>query len=152
MHILFLLTQDLESPSGLGRYWPLARHLARLGHEMEIAALHPAWQSLESRVFLRDGVRVSYVAQMHVRREGNQLPGMSAIAVGVSCTPADVRPHVAVLGPAQLLKRSQESCVAGLAVRVAGGQRVEARRLGACARPAAPAPRAAKPPLRPRAA
>ena len=72
MHILFLLTQDLESPSGLGRYWPLARHLARLGHEIEIAALHPSWQSLETRVFLRDGVRVSYVAQMHVRREGNR--------------------------------------------------------------------------------
>jgi glycosyltransferase involved in cell wall biosynthesis len=72
MHILFLLTQDLESPSGLGRYWPLARHLGRLGHQMEIAALHPSWQSLETRVFLRDGVRVSYVAQMHVRREGNR--------------------------------------------------------------------------------
>jgi glycosyltransferase involved in cell wall biosynthesis len=72
MQILFLLTQDLESPSGLGRYWPLARHLARLGHNIEIAALHPSWQSLESRVFLRDGVRVRYVAQMHVRREGNR--------------------------------------------------------------------------------
>src|SRR5258705_7233236 len=72
MHIQFLLTQDLESPSGLGRYWPLARHLARLGHEIEIAALHPSWQSLETRVFLRDRVRVKYVAQMHVRREGNR--------------------------------------------------------------------------------
>ena len=31
MRIIFLLTQDLESPSGLGRYWPLAKELARLG-------------------------------------------------------------------------------------------------------------------------
>src|SRR6188508_3385124 len=77
MQILFLLTQDLESPSGLGRYWPLAKHLARLGHNIEIAALHPSWQSLESRVFLRDGVRVRYVAQMHVRRDGNRQHAFS---------------------------------------------------------------------------
>ena len=31
MRILFLLTQDLESPSGLGRYLPLAKELGKLG-------------------------------------------------------------------------------------------------------------------------
>ncbi|MCC7359650.1 MAG: glycosyltransferase family 4 protein [Anaerolineales bacterium] len=69
-HILFLLTQDLESPSGLGRYWPLARCLARRGHTVEIAALHPAWGGLSPRAFERDGVRVRYVAPMHIRRAG----------------------------------------------------------------------------------
>jgi len=72
MHILFLLTQSLTDPSGLGRYWPLARQMARLGYQVEIAALHPAWSSLRQRRFLQDGVVVSYVAQMHVRQEGNR--------------------------------------------------------------------------------
>jgi glycosyltransferase involved in cell wall biosynthesis len=70
MHILFLLTQDLASPSGLGRYWPLARYLAQRGHTVEIAALHPAWHTLAQREFERDGVRVRYVAQMHIQRDG----------------------------------------------------------------------------------
>jgi hypothetical protein len=72
MHILFLLTQDLESPSGLGRYWPVARYLARRGHTIEIAALHPAWHTLARRAYEQDGVRVRYVAQMHNRREGSR--------------------------------------------------------------------------------
>ncbi len=66
MRVLFLLTQSLEYPSGLGRYWPLAKQMVRLGYQVEIAALHPAWHSLPSREFSRDGVRVSYVSQMHV--------------------------------------------------------------------------------------
>lgn len=70
MHILFLLTQDLDSPSGLGRYWPLARYLARRGHTIEIAALHPAWHTLARREYEEDGVRVRYVAQMHNKRVG----------------------------------------------------------------------------------
>ena len=72
MHILFLLTQDLERPSGLGRYWPLARYLARQGHRVEIAALHSAWPELTLRTYERDGVRIDYVAQMHIRRQGNR--------------------------------------------------------------------------------
>jgi len=72
MHILFLLTQDLDSPSGLGRYWPVARHLARRGHTVEIAALHPAWPTLARRAYEQDGVRVRYVAQMHIRRAGSR--------------------------------------------------------------------------------
>lgn len=71
LDLLFLLTQDLESPSGLGRYWPLARQLARLGYAVELAALHPAWETLRQRAFERDGVRVRYVAPMHIKRAGN---------------------------------------------------------------------------------
>jgi hypothetical protein len=44
--ITFLLTQDLESPSGLGRYWPMARYLAALGHQVKIGALHSNFNSL----------------------------------------------------------------------------------------------------------
>src|SRR5512146_1077258 len=72
MRILFLLTQSLTDPSGLGRYWPLARQMTRLGYQVDIAALHPAWSSLRSRQFVREGVTVRYVAQMHVRQEGNR--------------------------------------------------------------------------------
>jgi len=71
MKVLFLLTQDLESPSGLGRYYPLARELAHLGHQVTIAALHPDYQSLENHRFEVEEVRVWYVAPMHVRKLGN---------------------------------------------------------------------------------
>ena len=72
MKILFLLTQDLESPSGLGRYWPLARALAARGHKVRIAALHSNWELLSERKFEREGVYVEYVAPMHVIKTGSQ--------------------------------------------------------------------------------
>lgn len=71
MKVLFLLTQDLESPSGLGRYYPLARGLARLGHQVTIAALHSDYENLDKYRFEVDGVHVWYVAPMHVRKHGN---------------------------------------------------------------------------------
>lgn len=71
MRILFLLTQDLESPSGLGRYWPLAKELVRLGHEVTILALHHDFEALKQRRFARSGVHVHYVGQMHVRKAGH---------------------------------------------------------------------------------
>jgi glycosyltransferase involved in cell wall biosynthesis len=71
MRILFLLTQDLESPSGLGRYWPLARELVRLGHTVNIAALHSNYTNLVQKQFEQDGVKIHYVAPMHVRKEGS---------------------------------------------------------------------------------
>jgi glycosyltransferase involved in cell wall biosynthesis len=71
MRITFLLTQGLESPSGLGRYWPLAKELARLGHAVTVLALHPDFGALEERRFAREGVRVHYVAQMHVLKRAS---------------------------------------------------------------------------------
>lgn len=69
---MFLLTQDLESPSGLGRYWPLAKELSRLGHEVMILALHSNYEklSLLEKSFVRERVKVHYVGQMHVRKIG----------------------------------------------------------------------------------
>ena len=81
IHILFLLTQDLDSPSGLGRYWPVARYLARRGHTVEIAALHPAWDTLARRDYEQDGVQIHYVAQMHVRRAGSRRTYFSPAAL-----------------------------------------------------------------------
>jgi glycosyltransferase involved in cell wall biosynthesis len=71
MKIAFLLTQSLESPSGLGRYGPLARELARLGHRVSVYALHPDIASLPHRQFESAGVRIQYVAPMHVKKQGN---------------------------------------------------------------------------------
>ena len=49
MRIHFLLTQDLESPSGLGRYFPMARELVRLGHQVTISALHSDYANLKHK-------------------------------------------------------------------------------------------------------
>ena len=69
--IVFVLTQSLDSPSGLGRYGPLARELAQQGHEIELLALHPDWTSLSSPKYNDNGVTVHYVSQMHVRKTGS---------------------------------------------------------------------------------
>jgi len=71
MRVLFLLTQDLDSPSGLGRFLPLARELNRLGHPVKMVALHPDYDILEPKEFSLEGVKVQYVAPMHVRKQGN---------------------------------------------------------------------------------
>jgi len=68
MKITFILTQDLSSPSGLGRYYPWAKELTRLGHEVHIFALHSNFANLPARKTVIDAVQVEYVAQMHVRK------------------------------------------------------------------------------------
>jgi len=68
----FLLTNSLEDPAGLGRYFPLAKELARLGHEVSILALHPDLSSVSQRRLQVSGVKVHYVGQMHVRKVGSQ--------------------------------------------------------------------------------
>lgn len=71
MKVLFLLTQDLESPTGTGRFFPLARELVRLGHQVSIAALHGNFQALDNTHITRDGVEIYYVGQMHVQKAGS---------------------------------------------------------------------------------
>ncbi len=71
LRILFLLTQDILSPSGLGRYFPLAKALSSRGHHTMIAALHSDFASLTEKEFVQDGVNIHYVAQMHVHKSGN---------------------------------------------------------------------------------
>ena len=66
--LTFILTQSLECPSGLGRYWPLARGLADRGYRVTILALHPDFANLTDRRSRREGVEIRYVAQMHVRK------------------------------------------------------------------------------------
>jgi len=71
MKICFLLTQDLESPSGLGRYLPWATELAKHGYEVNIITLHPDFKHLNNKKDVINGVPVNYIAQMHVKKTGN---------------------------------------------------------------------------------
>lgn len=126
VRIAFLLTQSLEDPSGLGRYFPLAKELARLGHELNVLALHPNLSTLSQRRLEKEGVKVHYVGQMHVRKAGNyktyfSTPGLLKAALSSSLrmsiraflSEADVmhlgKPHpingVAALVGAKLLRR-----------------------------------------------
>jgi glycosyltransferase involved in cell wall biosynthesis len=72
MRILLLATQDLESPSGVGRYYPLARELAKRGHRVWYGGLHPDYEHLAAKEFMLDGIQVIYAAQMHVQKSGSQ--------------------------------------------------------------------------------
>lgn len=72
MNIAFVLTQSLKSPSGLGRYWPLAKELARLGHQVDVIALHHNWRLIAHKSVVLDKVRVFYVGQMHVKKSASQ--------------------------------------------------------------------------------
>ena len=69
--INFLLSQDLESPSGLGRYRPMAKELAKRGFTVRIIALHADYGHLMNRSQIIDGVEVHYVSQMHVLKREN---------------------------------------------------------------------------------
>jgi glycosyltransferase involved in cell wall biosynthesis len=71
MKVAYLLTQSLDSPSGLGRFGPLARAMARLGHQVEIFALHPDYNSLTIKSWRDQDVFINYVAPMHVKKSGS---------------------------------------------------------------------------------
>ncbi|MCJ7661445.1 MAG: glycosyltransferase family 4 protein [Anaerolineales bacterium] len=70
MKFAFLLTQSLDSPSGLGRFGPLAREFIRHGHEVDLLALHYDYSNLKLKSYIDQGVHVNYVGQMHVRKQG----------------------------------------------------------------------------------
>lgn len=72
MRITFLLTQSLESPGGSGRYLPLAKSLQRLGHDVTLLALHHDYKQANQRRLVIDGVKIIYVAQMHVLKVNNR--------------------------------------------------------------------------------
>ncbi len=128
MRILFLLTQDLESPSGLGRYWPMARELAQRGHSVQVSALHSNYQQLSPRRFMREGVLVDYVAPMHVRKQGNQKMYYSAPALlAVSARATLALAWRAVTASADVIhigKPHPMNSLAGLAGRLLRGRRI----------------------------
>lgn len=128
MRILFLLTQDLDSPAGVGRYFPLARELAKLGHQVNIAALHANFDALDQTHFKRDGVNVEYVAPMHVRKQNHNkfyYPSHQLLPLVVRATWA--LGHAALRTPADIIhigKPHPMNGLAGLAARYLRGRRV----------------------------
>jgi len=116
MRILFLLTQDLESPSGLGRYLPLAQELVRSGHQVKIAALHSNYRKLTSRRLNIKGVDVHYVAQMHVKKQGNIKTYFSPFQLAYIMLKATFMLTISALGnPADLIHIAKPHPMNGIA-------------------------------------
>jgi glycosyltransferase involved in cell wall biosynthesis len=122
LKITFLMTQSLDSPTGVGRISPLARQLARSGHEVEIYALHPNFSSLQSTDFNYENIHVSYVAPMHVMKGRNtksyyrtdQLI-LNVILSTVQLTRAALTTDAEII---HICKPHPMNSVAGLAARV----------------------------------
>ena len=96
------------------------------------------------RVACSNGATVEApLGQDDVRRERDQFGRVSANVVGIAVGPAGVDPHVAAVGPAQLLPAPAERRRCGPALPDRPRARPGARRCAAPARPAAHAPRAA---------
>jgi len=68
MRIVFLCTSGIDNASPRGRWLPVARELARHGHDLHLLLLHPTYDRLpaEQRRMTIDGVHIHHVAQMHV--------------------------------------------------------------------------------------
>jgi glycosyltransferase involved in cell wall biosynthesis len=128
MRILFLLTQDLESPAGAGRYFPLARGLVKLGHKVTIAALHADFNSLQETRFEHKGVEIWYVDQMHVMKQGNRKLYFSPHQLIGRMTRASVSLGRAAMSvPADIVhigKPHPMNSMAGLAARYIKGKTV----------------------------
>lgn len=128
MRIIYLMNQDMESPNGVGRFFPLARALVKRGHQVTIATLHADFASVAKRRFEREGVQIWYVSQMHVLKKGSQkiyfpahkllyLVGLAALRLSSAAlrTPADIV-HVA--------KPQPMNGLAGLPPRYLQGKRL----------------------------
>jgi glycosyltransferase involved in cell wall biosynthesis len=68
MRLTFLCTSDLDYPSPRGRWLPLARELAALGHEVRLVMTHHGFDRVpeQGRRQSDGGVVVYYAGQMHV--------------------------------------------------------------------------------------
>lgn len=71
MKISFFITQDLNSPSGLGRFFPWAKEMSKLNYEIKVFALHADYSNLPRKKENIKGVKVNYIGQMHVKKIGN---------------------------------------------------------------------------------
>ncbi len=128
MHLLLLLTQDLESPSGLGRFLPLAQAWAQQGHTVTIAALHSDFERLKAKVQHLGGVEVHYLSQMHVLKRDNRKTYFSPAQLLALTFRATLRMTAFTLRhPARLVyvcKPHPMNSVAGLAGKILRGKRL----------------------------
>jgi glycosyltransferase involved in cell wall biosynthesis len=68
-------------PSALGRWLPLARELARRGHEVHFVTLHHDFRPGQEKPRPEEGVWLHTVAQMHVRGWGDERRPLSGLAL-----------------------------------------------------------------------
>ena len=110
MHIALVLTQSLESPSGLGRYWPLARELVKTGQHVSLIAPHHNWSPTMPVHTVIDDVDVWCTGQMHVRKVDSHKEYFSPVqllrislqgAINTARLIRHVRPDVIHLGKPQ---------------------------------------------------
>jgi len=114
------MTQSLDYPAG-NRYHPVAKELARLGHQVRILALHPAWSSLPQKSLVVDSVPVTYVAPMHVRQVGNRRLYYSPVALFGVAAWATLAMAVRLLtNPGDIVHVGKPHPMNGLAALVAG--------------------------------
>lgn len=120
MRLLFLLTQDLESPAGIGRYFPWAKAMVRRGHQVTIAALHADYDHAPQKHFTSQGVQVHYVAQMHVLKQGDQKIYYSTPKlIGRTIQATIALTHAAITIPADIIQVGKPQPMNGLAGWVA---------------------------------
>ncbi|MBN1484505.1 MAG: glycosyltransferase family 4 protein [Chloroflexia bacterium] len=99
MRIAFLSTSSLLYPSALGRWFPLAREMTRLGHTVHFVTLHHDFTPSLRRPRRRDGVYVHYVGPMHVRGWGDErrpLAPLPLLGVALRSTLALLRRALAL--------------------------------------------------------
>ena len=125
MNITYLLTQDLHSPSGLGRYGPIAYQMAGSGHNVTVFALHPDIRSLKERTSSSNGLTVSYVAAMHVQKSGSEKTYYSPaelVRVASNATWALTRAGLSIQADIiHICKPHPMNSVAGLVAKYARG-------------------------------
>ena len=116
MNINFLVTQSLDSPSGLGRYAPLAKELTKLGQKVVIYALHPDYSHLIESDYSIDGVEVHYLGQMHVlKRQDSKSYFPTAKLIRVSLNAAIQLSSAAMKAPAGIIHICKPHPMNGLA-------------------------------------
>ena len=94
MRVAFLSTSSLLYPSTLGRWMPLAREMAALGHTIHLITLHHDFSPEMARPTIQDGVHVHYVGPMHVQGWGDErrpLAPIPLLRVALSSTLALLR-------------------------------------------------------------
>jgi glycosyltransferase involved in cell wall biosynthesis len=89
MRIVFLSTLSLTYASFIGRVFPLARALRRVGHDVRIVTLHHDWPGRAFVDVVYGEVPIHYVGPMHVRGLGDarrQLRGFALFWAGAVAT------------------------------------------------------------------
>lgn len=120
MRITFLLSQGLDDASSLGRHFPLAKELVKLGHRVRVLAPHPAFSDLRERHFWCEGVEVWYVGQMHVRKHGSRKTYFSQTELLMVATATMLKMfRLAVSQPADAFQLCKAQPINGLAALLA---------------------------------